>query len=328
MSATSIRLKPTQANLEYCAELLRSGELVAVPTETVYGLAGNALNEEAVNKIFQVKGRPLIDPLICHFESLERASHHVQINKAVEQLAARYWPGALTMVLSKRASIPDIVTAGLESAAIRVPAHPTLRKLLRLLDFPLAAPSANPFGYVSPTLAEHVETTLGSELKAILDAGMCNFGVESTIVDLRAPEAPKLLRHGPIAIEDLAESLGAEITDATASGDDQRSQSAPGLLTQHYSPNARVVLYAHGDAPSPLASHEAIVFNRKPSGDALDPSTFWLSEDGDNMTIAQNLFDLLQKLDRQGFQKLHVELSDGQGIGKAINDRLTRAAAK
>ncbi|NQY32718.1 MAG: threonylcarbamoyl-AMP synthase [Coraliomargarita sp.] len=328
MSAPTICLGPTAQNLEHCAELLKSGELVAIPTETVYGLAGNALDENAVRKIFEVKGRPLIDPLICHFDSLKTASAHVEVNRAAKKLAATYWPGALTLVLNKRSSIPDIVTAGLESAAIRVPAHPVLRKLLKLLEFPLAAPSANPFGYVSPTLAEHVERTLGNKLKAILDAGSCDFGVESTIVDLRDQSQPTVLRHGPVSIEELSKNLGKEIIDATHSRDDTANQSAPGLLTQHYSPSARVVLHGHGECPLIVPSNEATVFNQKPADPSLPKNAFWLSENGDNTTIAHNLFEFMQRLDQQQYTTLHFELSDGTGIGKAINDRLTRAAAK
>lgn len=329
MSATNIRLEPTETNLDHCARLLQAGELVAVPTETVYGLAGNALDERAVHKIFQVKGRPLIDPLICHFNSIESASAHVRTNEASKLLASQHWPGALTIVLEKQPSIPDLVTAGLNSAAIRVPAHPVLRDLLSRLDFPLAAPSANPFGYVSPTLAEHVQTTLGTRIQAILDAGMCSFGVESTIIDLRRPEHPQLLRHGPIAIEQLSNTLGTEVTDATCAGNDSSSQTAPGLLTQHYSPSAKVVLYEHAHCTQKASTSEAVVLNRKPSESTPEDShTFWLSENGENSMIAHNLFDLLQKLDQRGYLTIHVELSNGKGIGKAINDRLSRAAAK
>ena len=158
---------------------------------------------------------------------------------------------------------------------------------------------------------------------------MCTFGVESTIVDLRTPDSPRLLRHGPITLEQIASSLGVTVTDATAATDDKQSQSAPGLLTQHYSPRARVRLYPHGRCVY-AGTHEleAVVLNRKPSSPTGTSNTFWLSENGDNASIAQQLFNLLQKLDRKGFRTIHVELSNGQGIGKAINDRLTRAAAK
>lgn len=328
MSDPTICIEPNEGNLAHCAELLRAGELVAVPTETVYGLAGNALNTTAVHKIFQVKGRPLIDPLICHFDSFTSAKQHVHVNDAAERLSERFWPGALTVILNKQSTIPDIVTAGLPSAAIRIPAHPVFRELLKRLDFPLAAPSANPFGYVSPTLASHVETTLGDKIRAILDAGMCDFGVESTIIDLREPEQPKLLRHGPVSIEELSKSLGREILDATRTEKQTSSQVSPGLLTQHYSPSATVILYPHGNGPQFVPSTEALLFNSKPDHMVSPENTFWLSENGDNHEIAHELFALLQRLDRLGYRQLHVELSDGEGIGKAINDRLTRAAAK
>ncbi|NBB79424.1 MAG: threonylcarbamoyl-AMP synthase, partial [Verrucomicrobia bacterium] len=157
-------LKPTETNRRLCANHLRSGKVIGLPTETVYGLAGNALSEQAVRKIFEVKGRPFIDPLIVHFDSFESATQHADFGELAKELAARFWPGALTLVVPKRSSIPDLVTAGLPSVAIRVPGHPVFHSLLGDLDFPLAAPSANPFGYVSPTLAEHVRETLGHRI--------------------------------------------------------------------------------------------------------------------------------------------------------------------
>ena len=325
--------KPTEENLEICAQLLQEGEVVGVPTETVYGLAGNALSEESARRIFTVKGRPLIDPLIVHFPNLAAACRHIQVNTAVEVLAEIFWPGPLTMVVQKQASIPDLVTAGLPSVAIRVPRHPTFRKLLQKLDFPLAAPSANPFGYVSPTLAEHVSKTLGERITAVIDGGPCLLGIESTIVDLRDPFQPGILRHGPITQEQLSQTLGNVVMDHTAGNIDVSPQTAPGQLTKHYSPIAEVHLFENGSYPKNLAeinksSSQAVVFDRKPKSEALLNNTFWLSADGSSETVAHNLFELIQRLDQQGYKELHIELTDGTGIGKAINDRLSRAAAK
>lgn len=329
MSQPSIRLEPTDANIAHCADLLRSGEVVGVPTETVYGLAGNALNESSARKIFEVKGRPFIDPLIAHFPSLEAALPHIQSNSAVQKIANAFWPGPLTIVANKQPSIPDIVTAGLPSAAIRVPGHPVLRKLLAQLDFPLAAPSANPFGYVSPTLAEHVERTLGERISAVLDAGACEIGVESTILDLRDPDAPAILRHGPISAAQISEVLGETITDRTTTKDDESSQTAPGQLSAHYSPNTKVVLLENGfDPEQALIDGGARVYQMKPANGADAANHFWLSEDGSLEAVAHNLFNILQRLDQQNFTRIEVELSTDQGIGKAINDRLKRAAAK
>ena len=329
MSPASIRLKPTDANIAHCADLLRRGEVVGVPTETVYGLAGNALNESSARKIFEVKGRPFIDPLIAHFPNLKAALKHIEGNDAVDMVAAAFWPGPLTIVANKQPSIPDIVTAGLPSAAIRVPGHPVLRKLLSELDFPLAAPSANPFGYVSPTRAEHVERTLGKRISAVLDAGACEIGVESTILDLRDPEAPAILRHGPISATQIGEVLNCEIADRTITKDDESSQTAPGQLSAHYSPNTKVVLLENGfDQSRPIAGKSARLLQTKPSNGAQAENIFWLSESGSIEEVAHNLFNLLQRLDQQKFEHIEVELSPAQGIGKAINDRLKRAAAK
>ena len=302
-----------------------------MPTETVYGLAGNALNEASVRKIFAVKGRPLIDPLIVHFSNLESAEAHIKSNDSVRLLAAAFWPGPLTMVVPKKSSIPDIVTAGLASVAIRVPQHPAFRSILARLDFPLAAPSANPFGYVSPTRANHVAHTLGSRIQAVLDGGPCNFGLESTIIDLRNPEAPTILRHGPITEAQINETLNVKVASKTAATDDGSAQSAPGLLTKHYSPNTKATLLPHGEAttlntaPAPSI---AMVCNQKPDWHTGQPNIFWLSEDGDLKEIAHNLFELIQRLDQQDYEQMWIELANEAGLGQAINDRLRRAAAK
>jgi L-threonylcarbamoyladenylate synthase len=320
-------LSPTTENIDLCVDLLRDEAVIGVPTETVYGLAGNALNEASVRKIFEVKGRPLIDPLIVHFSSLEDAEAHVEFNDRARELAAKFWPGALTLILPKKSTISDLVTAGLPSAAVRVPAHPVFRKLLERLDFPLAAPSANPFGYVSPTLAAHVESTLGNRILAVLDGGPCDHGVESTIVDLRDPNAPKILRPGPIS----AEALGIRITDSPAAPATSTAQAAPGMLTQHYSPKTPITLFEQGTWPSDVKDSEAVIFNTKPTDTGLTSeanNTFWLSESGDLAEIAHNLFMLIQKLDHANFTRLHVERARNEDIGIAINDRLNRAAAK
>ena len=324
MSFQAEILAPSEANLERVADYLRGGQVVGAPTETVYGLAGNALDEVAVRKIFEVKGRPFIDPLIVHFSSLQRATKHAIFNDRALELAARFWPGALTLVLPKKASIPDIVTAGMPSVAIRVPGHPVFHSLLKKLDFPLAAPSANPFGYVSPTLAKHVQTTLGERIPAILEGGACQHGVESTIADLRDPDRPRILRPGPIS----AEALGiSSETIATSAKNDSSAQSAPGMLTQHYSPRTLITLFKHGGQPNDPDGDEAVIFNAKPET-IIGSDVFWLSESGDLNEIAHNLFMLIQKLDVGSYARIHVERAAEYEIGIAVNDRLTRAAAK
>jgi L-threonylcarbamoyladenylate synthase len=333
MAQLSKVLEATTTSLDHCAQLLRDGDVVGMPTETVYGLAGNALNETSVRKIFDVKGRPLIDPLIVHFSNLQAAERHIESNASIRKLAQAFWPGPLTLVVPKKNSISDIVTAGLPSVAIRVPRHPIFRQILDRLEFPLAAPSANPFGYVSPTLASHVQQTLGNRISAILDGGPSDLGLESTILDLRDPKKPTILRHGPITETQIRAQLEVPLCQHRQVANDGVAQSAPGLLTKHYSPNAEVRLLPHGVTGAVRAKAErtpntALVLNRKPDNLHAAHKLYWLSESGDLTEIAHNLFELIQRLDRQGVQQLWIEQAPEQDIGRAINDRLRRAAAK
>ena len=324
-------LNPSDKNLQFCADLIRRNELVAVPTETVYGLAGNALNESAVRKIFEIKGRPLLDPLIVHCGDYDAALDCVEHNAAFQNLAEKFWPGPLTLIVQKKAVIPDLVTAGLQSVAIRVPAQPVLQRLLELCDIPLAAPSANPFGYVSPTEASHVARTLGNDLSAILDGGRSKHGVESTIIDVRDPDRPALLRYGPIALERIQGYLKAPLTLQLKGSSETSAQTAPGMLSKHYSPHARVHLFVNGSNPDKaVCSGKKIAFVhlQKASIRTLDAKTFWLTEDGCLETAARNLFALFQTLDAKCFTDIVVELAEDRGMGLAINDRLKRAAAR
>ena len=328
-------LKATHDTIDHCARLLQQDEIIAVPTETVYGLAGNALVENSVRKIFQVKGRPLIDPLIVHCKNLEAVESIAMANDPFYKLANAFWPGPLTLVVPKDKRIPDLVTAGLTSVAVRIPRHPIFRSLLETIDFPLAAPSANPFGYVSPTLAEHVQRTLGNKIKAIIDGGPCQIGLESTILDLRNPKAPAILRHGPITASQISDCLGLPVkTKLIGKSVDNAAQSAPGQLTRHYSPGTNVELLEQGCTQhenhiiSRLDNTTALICNRKPDWYTDQANIYWLSETGNSDEMACNLFNLLQKLDRQSFQKIYIERVLPEGIGLAINDRLERAAAK
>lgn len=316
-------LQASAENIDLCVDLLRDEAVVGVPTETVYGLAGNALKDVSLRKIFEVKGRPMLDPLIVHFSSIEQAEIHAEFNERARALAAQFWPGALTLVLPKKDTISDLVTAALPSVAVRVPGHPIFRSLLERLEFPLAAPSANPFGYVSPTLAEHVVATLGDRILAVLDGGACEHGVESTIVDLRDPDAPKLLRPGPLSAEQLGmQDVEMELKQSS----NELAQAAPGMLTQHYSPNTPITLFGHDQQPNNVQKSEAVLYNTKPTG-ILAENTFWLSESGDLTEIAHNLFMLIQKLDVRDYTQLKVERAEHVDIGIAVNDRLSRAAA-
>lgn len=313
------------SGLEACASHLRNDELVAVPTETVYGLAGNALSIKAVRKIFDVKGRPLIDPLITHYKSADEAFSHVQESELAEKLASEFWPGPLTMVLEKLPTIPDLVTAGLQSAAIRVPSQPLMRALLHKLDFPLAAPSANPFGYVSPTRPEHVSRTLGSEIAAILDGGSCQHGIESTVLDLRDRGRIQILRPGPICAEKIESLLGLKIS-CSLGGSSEKAQASPGQLSKHYSPKTQIYVVAHGQLVLSPVPGEAIIANKRPVGSERE-NVFWLSENGDLKEVARNFFDLVQKLDHMPYTRLSIEMLPQEGLGIALNDRLQRAAA-
>ena len=324
MSQACKILQASAENIDLCIDLLRDEAVVGVPTETVYGLAGNALKDVSLRKIFEVKGRPMLDPLIVHFSSIEQAEIHAEFNERARALAAQFWPGALTLVLPKKDTISDLVTAALPSVAVRVPGHPIFRSLLERLEFPLAAPSANPFGYVSPTLAEHVVATLGDRILAVLDGGACEHGVESTIVDLRDPDAPKLLRPGPLSAEQLGmQDVEKELKQSS----NEFAQAAPGMLTQHYSPNTPITLFGHDEQPNNVQKSEAVLYNTKPTG-KLAENTFWLSESGDLTEIAHNLFMLIQKLDVRDYTQLKVERAEHVDIGIAVNDRLSRAAAK
>jgi L-threonylcarbamoyladenylate synthase len=317
------------ANLARLARRLRAGELVAVPTETVYGLAANALDARACRKIFTAKGRPTNDPLIVHIHSLAQLGEVAETNAAALRLAKKFWPGPLTLVLPKKSVVPDVVSAGLPSVAVRMPSHPLFRRLLKLCGVPLAAPSANLFGCVSPTTAEHVRASLGKKIRHILDGGPCAIGLESTIVDLRDPRRPRLLRPGAVMLTELARTLGVRVRPAPAHARAQAAPLAPGLLARHYSPRTAVRLHTRLSpvvaAKSPAS--EAWIFLARPRGLA-GKNIFWLDARGNLRGAARRLFATLRRVDALGFARIHVELARGEGLADAINDRLRRAAAK
>jgi L-threonylcarbamoyladenylate synthase len=324
----------TPRNLATLARVLRRGGLVAAPTETVYGLAANALDPVACEKIFIAKARPQTDPLIVHIDSLADLSRLAYVNTPALMLAEKFWPGPLTLVLPKTDVVPAIVSAGLPSVAVRMPAHPLFRRLLRLAGVPLAAPSANPFGYVSPTTAQHVREGLGDRIGHILDGGPCTVGLESTIVDLRDPRHPRLLRPGAISRAQLEETLGCPVTAPRRQKKPATvAQVAPGLLTRHYSPHTPVRLHATLPLATAAASDhsQAWVFLAKPALPARSAAKniFWLDAQGDLARVAHRLFAVLRQLDHAGFARIHVELAPGHaGLADAINDRLRRAAAR
>ncbi|HEY0967513.1 MAG TPA: L-threonylcarbamoyladenylate synthase [Opitutaceae bacterium] len=324
-------LRGSPANLNRLAAALRRGELVAVPTETVYGLAGDALNPAAADAIFAAKGRPANDPLIVHIHDRRQLTELAVVNEAALKLARAFWPGPLTLVLPKLPSVPDRVTSGQASVAVRLPSHPLFRRLLRASGIPLAAPSANPFGYLSPTTAEHVRAGLGGRIRHILDGGPCVFGLESTIVDLRDPKNPALLRPGALAREAIEAVLGRKLrVRAKPAGGPRAKVVAPGQLTRHYSPRTSLALHAALPSAAAIAQRpdEVFVFLAKPAG-PRPANVRWLDPRGNLRGVARRLFAELRALDDGAWKKIHVELARGDdGWAPAINDRLHRAAAK
>ena len=323
----------SSADLDRAAELLLGGKLVAVPTETVYGLAADARQDTAVRHIFTVKGRPLLDPLIVHLASSPLPPSEVEWPEAARLLADTLWPGPLTLVLRRSDSCPwsRLVSAGLPTVAIRVPEHPVLQELLHRGPLPLAAPSANPFGYLSPTTAAHVEEQLGGHVDAILDGGPCAHGVESTIVSLVHPERPTILRPGPVSRETLAHVLGIDLEQVTRGPGRGAAdpQLAPGQLPSHYSPHTPLRLFPEGAGPTiEPEPGTARVFLQRPTSEPPSELDFWWSEDGDPVTIARSLFALLRRLDRDPRISLILaeQPSSLEGLEGALRDRLSRAA--
>ncbi len=307
--------------------LLQENKLVAIPTETVYGLAANALAPQAVAKIFQAKKRPTFDPLIVHVPDIEALEQYIgYFPEMAQKLAQAFWPGPLTLILPKKKMIPDLVTSGLDTVAVRIPKHPLTLALLRSLDFPLAAPSANPFGYVSPTTAAHVKNQLGSKIDYILDGGPCEVGIESTIVGFPQGQAC-VYRLGGISLEAIEQCIGKVSLQAHSSS----NPTAPGMLSSHYAPAKplHLIQNAH-EADKWLKrfsqkSVGSIVF-KKPFKNILPENQVILSKTGNFQEAAQNIFAGLRSLDKPEIQIIIAELLPEKDLGRAINDRLRRAA--
>ena len=313
--------EPTAQSVAEAARLLRDGQLVAFPTETVYGLGGDATNDRAVAAIFEAKGRPQFNPLISHVLDATEAQKFVCWTPTAEKLAARFWPGPLTLVLPRSPGSPIslLATAGLDTVAIRAPSHPVAQALIRAAGRPIAAPSANRSGAVSPTRAEHVAESLGERVPLILDGGPCLVGVESTVLDLTGT-TPTLLRPGGATREAIEAVVGPiAVSDALPSGDSARK--SPGQLESHYAPARPVRL----GAISVGADEGLLAFGPTvPQGAML---TYNLSPSGDLGEAAANLFAMMRTLDRPGIGRIAVMPIPETGLGLAINDRLRRAAA-
>jgi L-threonylcarbamoyladenylate synthase len=308
-------------SIDEAARLIREGELVAFPTETVYGLGGDATNERAVAKIFEAKGRPQFNPLISHVLDAGEARRLVQWNETADKLAARFWPGPLTLVLprAKDSPIALLATAGLDTAAIRAPAHPMAQALIRAAGRPIAAPSANRSGAVSPTRAEHVADSLGDRVKLILDGGPCEVGLESTVLDLTT-STPTLLRPGGATREAIEAVIGpVALSHAAPCG--SAAHKSPGQLASHYAPARPVRL----NATSVTADEGLLAFGPQPPAGANQMLN--LSVSGDLTEAAANLFAHLRALDQPANARIAVMPIPQTGLGLAINDRLRRAAA-
>lgn len=305
---------------------LRAGSIVAFPTETVYGLGANALDETAVAKIFSAKKRPSFDPLIVHVETLEDVVAYTgPLGENALLLGERFWPGPLTLVLPKRPIIPDIVTAGFDTVAIRIPSHPIARALLAEVAFPIAAPSANKFGYVSPTTASHVERSLGDYIDLILDGGPCTVGVESTVCIVNEAGV-SVLRPGGITLEQLAEAVGP----VSLGNSSLSAMKSPGALPSHYAPVTRITLVPASERlPAPRYGERLgslSLMSRTDSVGYLAKEV--LSEKGDMEEAAAKLFAALRRLDDVGLDRIIAEIMPEEGIGLAVMDRLRRAAQR
>lgn len=316
-------LKADKAAISTAAAALRHGGLVAFPTETVYGLGADACHGEAIARLYAAKGRPAFNPLIAHVADLDAARRLALFDADAEKLAAAFWPGPLTLVLPKRPDCPvaALALAGLDSIAIRVPSHPTARALLEAFGGPVVAPSANRSGHVSPTSAAHVMADLRGRIDLILDDGDCDVGVESTIVALlgKNQDLPTLLRPGGVPREEIERVLGHALASPSVE-EASDAPLAPGMLASHYAPKARVRL----DAMTPRAGEALLAFGDAPS---FDGTTFNLSPRGDLIEAAANLFSHLRALDASGATAIAVMPVPRDGLGDAINDRLSRAAA-
>ncbi|MDH5474109.1 MAG: L-threonylcarbamoyladenylate synthase [Cyclobacteriaceae bacterium] len=307
-------------DIDYAKKLLENDSLVAIPTETVYGLAANATSSIAVTKIFKTKERPSFDPLIIHTYSLDRLNDYVtSIPYKATLLTKRFWPGALTLLLPKKSNIPDIVTSGLDTVAVRVPNHPLTLALLKSLSFPLAAPSANPFGYISPTLAQHVNNQLGDKIEYILDGGACEVGIESTIIGFENA-LPTVHRLGGVSVEDIESIIGEVDVKPHSSS----NPVAPGMLQNHYAPKKKLII---GNIDKLLQHHDnvgIISFQKQYN----IQHQIQLSKKGDLDEAAQTLFGAMRQLDNEDISLIISEYVPNIGLGRAINDRLKRAAIK
>ena len=315
----------TGKDIQKAVGLLKAGEVIGIPTETVYGLAGNAFDPQAVARIFEVKNRPSFDPLIVHTHNLGKVRDFVQaIPELALQLAHTFWPGPLTLLLLRTSAIPDLVTSGLDTVAVRIPNHPLTLELLSRLDFPLAAPSANPFGYVSPTQPAHVNEQLGEKIHYVLDGGPCTVGVESTIVGFEKQQ-PMIYRLGGIPVEAIEAVIG-KVGIKSRSGP---KPNAPGMLKSHYAPKKKLIIGNIAALLKNYSSQEVAIISFSTSfPEIARERQIVLSENGNLSEAAQRLFFALRQADKLPVDYILTAFVPDTGLGRAINDRLRRAAAQ
>jgi len=318
-------------DLSKAVELLNNEELVAIPTETVYGLAGNIFSEKAVKAIFETKERPFFNPLIVHIPNIEYLETIVEaIPEKAKLLAEAFWPGPITLVLKKKSIIPDLITGGKDTVAVRIPNHPTTLELLNQLDFPLAAPSANPFNRISPTKAEHVENYFKDKIQMVLDGGACKSGIESTIIGFENGE-PIIYRLGSTSVEAIEAVVGT-IEIKNSSAEHGRSQKevapeAPGMLERHYAPKTKTILTTN--IAEAIETYKDLKIGLLTYNDILNDDAIAykivLSEGKNLEEAASKLYDALHQLDQQQLDIIIAEQLPDYGLGKSINDRLQRA---
>lgn len=319
-------------DLSHAAETLRAGGLVAIPTETVYGLGADATNPDAVAKIFAAKERPKFDPLIVHLASVDQLAEIVaEIPPTAEKLMQAFWPGPLTLLFRKRTLVPDLVTAGLDTVAVRIPAHPLALKLLQAAKIPIAAPSANKFGSISPTTAQHVADQLGEEVDYILDGGPCPVGLESTIVSCLA-ESPEVLRLGGLSLEQIEAVVGPvhlrqASSDPGGQAEESQAQLAPGMLKRHYAPGTPLIVVDSLDEIDLQPGDALLLPWEIPNVPSEYPQEI-LSPQKEMTECATNFFAVLRKLDASDTRRIVAVRFPNEGLGRALNDRLERASVR
>ena len=326
----TLELTNSKQDIQTAGKLLKDGELVAIPTETVYGLAADALNGEAVANIFKAKGRPMDNPLIVHIADLSQVDDLVAfVPPVLEDLAKAFWPGPLTVIMEKSDLIPDEVSAGLDTVAIRMPSHPVARAIIKAAGTPLAAPSANTSGMPSPTTAAHVLHDMDGKISAVVDGGPCEVGVESTVLTL-CTRVPRILRPGRVTPEDLFDVLGGQLAEGAVA-------ASPGMKYKHYSPKAEVYIVdgsAEGFAKyvnekvveraADEAAVAALVFDGEES--LVNCVTLPFGAEDDSLGQAEHLFDDLRRADELGVSDIYVRCPSAEGVGLAVMNRLLRAA--